>query len=231
MSTDNVAEEIQRVPNAEASQFRAYELWYQNRWPWQLVVDPWTRLKETRRQLANALRLYRTVFTEWAQFQAHISSTLSAPAAAPMTPSMAESRPQTLKFKDAASRAIEGMPESELARHLKALDSRFAALCQISDVADVHEQAERLLLAFDTTREITMELANACGKAQADLAAAKVNLDQVIEYRRIVGDPGKLQRFLQGQFPKSWAALSDGRPLVDIAEEIVRKLQSGQPVN
>ena len=211
---DACSESIALLPDSIAEDFREYNRSYRR------YFNLCTRV-----QLGRALNLYRHIFNEWTTFYKTLDARLSSGSVR-----SENGQAQWLTFKDEATRAIEGMPESEVARRAKALDTRFGALCKPADTADVHEQAERIILAFDTTRQIVKELALGCAKAQSDICAATTQSEQTAEYRRIVGDPSRLQRYLAADFPNTWAALADGRPLVEIAEEIIRRVKEGKPV-
>jgi hypothetical protein len=174
-------------------------------------------LLRLRKRLARAL--YADVFDSWDKLQralsAHRMRTSDAGGIS--------------TFGDSASRAIEGMPPSPLAKTVKDRDLSFVSLCNLGDGYS-YQKVALIILAFDISREITERLARGYATLQTATAAAAVNSEQVIEYRKLVGDPSKLQRYLAGEFPTTWASLSDGRPLVDITEEIVRRIRAGQPV-
>lgn len=226
MTTDTASLSIEQLPASIATEFRDYESQHQRG---MASWNPWKAsrlLAASRAQLAKALDLYLELFRDWTEFYGTLDKKLSQG----WTRTDEGLPVQSLNFKDEATRAIEGMPLSDVSVRAKELDGRFVSMCRPGDSTQAHEQAERVILAIETTRQIVAELAIGCAKAQADLAAAKMQAEQYTEHRRIVGQPRQLQGFLQAEFPKTWASLADGRPLVDIAEQIIRKIREGQPV-
>jgi len=215
---------IEALPEAISQEYRDYEARYQSNW-----ILPWKAAQETRGQLAKALEAYRHIFSEWMDFYKALDAKLTGQITL-RGPDGKIAAHTLAPVKDVASRAIEGMPQSEVQQRAKELDQRFQALTKPSPADDVHQQAQRVILAFDTTRDIVKQLALGCAKAQADLEAAKNLTDQAVEQRRLLGEPSKLQRFVAMEFPKTWASLADGRPLVDIAEELIRRLKDGGTV-
>ena len=197
---------IEVLPEEIAKEFRDYDAWFTGSWL------PWRMLTRTRDQLAKALECYRLILTEWRSFYSAIDDRMKA------------------AFKDQATRAIEGMTDSELTRRIVGLDKRYKALCQPAPEADVHEQASRIILAFETTREQVAQLATAFTKSRSDLAAAQTAADQHGEFLKLVGQPRELQVFLQQNFPKTWVGKADGRPLVQIVSEILTMLKDGKQV-
>lgn len=179
-----------------------------------LVFLPWLVVKETRGQLTSAFDAYRAIFDEWTLFYQKLDDRMK-PA-----------------YKDRATAAIDGMTNSAATDRVVELDERYKRLCQPSvSFNSVHDQAGRINMAFDTTREQVAELALALTKAQSDLDAAKVAAAQHGEYLKIVGQPRDLQAYLAIAFPMTWKALSDGRPLVEIATHILTQLKDGRVVN
>ena len=159
------------------------------------------------------LRDYRALFAEWTAFYKALDDRVK-PA-----------------YKDRATQAIVGMTNSDVTKRVVSLDSRYKLLCQPSPDSDVHQQASRIAMAFDTAREQVAELALALTKAQSDLDAAKVAAAQHGEYLKIVGQPRDLQAYLAIAFPMTWKALSDERPLVEIATHILTQLKDGRVVD
>jgi len=198
---------IEQLPPDIAQEFQEYNERYRNAWR-----GPWKALRDTRLQLAKALDCYRYLFNEWKQFYSAIDDRLKA------------------AFKDRATRAIEGMTAGTVASRIVDLDKRYKVLCQASTAHDAHDQAGRILLALETTREEVAELALAYTKAVSDLAAAESCAERYEELSRIVGEPRSLQVFLHDEFPLTWASLSDGRPLVQITTEVLRQLKEGKSV-
>ncbi len=179
-----------------------------------LLFLPWLVVKETRQRLARALDAYRMIFDEWTLFYRKLDDRMK-PA-----------------YKDRATAAIDGMTNSAATDRVVELDKRYKSLCQPPPLSNsVRDQAERIAMAFDTTREQVAELALALTKAQSDLDAAKVAAAQHGEFLKIVGQPRDLQAYLAVAFPMTWKAISDGRPLVEIATHILTQLKDGRVVN
>jgi hypothetical protein len=211
MTKDLCSQAIEALPESYSQDVREYERRFQSSW---ITIVAGTRFfRETRDQLAKALDCYRVIFEEWTQFYSRVDDRFKK------------------IYKDQATRAIEGMNPGEVTKRVVELDGRYKALCLPSPTHDVADQADRIILAFDITREQVAELALAYTKSQSDLAAAKADSDRHGEFLRIVGQPSDLQVFLSANFPKTWAGLADGRTLVDITTNILGKLKEHQGVN
>jgi hypothetical protein len=211
MNKDLCSTAIEALPESISKDFRDYE--YRLQRSWLNILTEQRFFRETRDHLAKALDCYRMIFEEWKTFYSRVDDRLKK------------------AYKDQATRAIEGMTPGEVTQRVVDLDSRYKALCLPAPTQDVTDQANRIILAFDIAREQVAELALAYTKSQSDLAAAKADSDKYGEYLRIVGQPRDLQVFLSANFPKSWAGLADGRPLVDIATTILGKLKEHQALN
>jgi hypothetical protein len=206
MTKDICSHTIEVLPPEIRKDFQAYDTWFNGSWL------PWRMLSRTREQLAKALECYRLIFTEWKTFYSTVDDRMKK------------------AFKDRATRALEGMNDSDVTKRVVDLDKRYKTLCQPAPEADVHEQASRILLAFETTREQVAELALAYSKSQSDLAAAQTDSQRYGEFLALVGQPRELQVFLQQNFPKTWVGKADGRPLVKIVTEILTMLKDGKQV-
>jgi len=127
---------------------------------------------------------------------------------------------------DPAGFAIEGMPVSDLAISLAALEKLFKQETGGRFAFFRGSRAIRILRA-----QIHL-LATEYARLQNSRSASEQQAELYKDFVKVIGEPREFALFLKEHFPGTWVELADkGLPHTRIAETIMLNLKEGRPVN